>query len=899
MKIFKMMAVLATICAPILSSLLPAQEAGPSCCGRPVLVTGEFTHFVTPKDINLKGVDKPERFKEEVFGQQITAAVTGLEPGKYTIEVDLMEAYEKAAGCRVMTITAGDKTLAQNLDIFVAAGGYGKPYMVSGTVDHQGDALNGPVSVTFKGIESEAKFNTIRFKDAKGERVACIKAFELSAWDSEALKPPVVQEPIIYTNPDQPIDKRLDDLVRRMSLSEKVGQMQSNASPITRLGVPAYNYWNECLHGVARAGIATVFPQAIGMAATWDIPLIYEVGDTISTEGRAKHHEAVRKNSRNIYEGLTFWTPNINIFRDPRWGRGQETYGEDPFLTERLGVALIKGLQGNDPTYVKVMACAKHFAVHSGPESSRHMFDAKPSERDLYETYLPQFEAAVREAKVWNVMGAYNRLDGEPACSDRFLLQDLLRDKWGFKGHVVSDCGAIGDIYHSHKVVPTPEEAAARAVRAGCDLECGTVYNNLGKALKRGLITEAELDVALKRILDARFRLGMFDPPKRVKYAQIPYSENDSPAHQVLATKVARESMVLLKNNGVLPLNKAKIKNIAVIGANAASTTTLVGNYNGTPSNPIHVLQGIQDAVGKDVTVEFEDGSPLALKPDQRSDQFSTMTQRAVELAQNADVVIYVGGISPQLEGEEMRVPFEGFQGGDRTRIELPLVQTNLLRELKATGKPVVFVNCSGCAIAMPWEAENIPAILQAWYPGQSGGTAVADVLFGTYNPAGRLPVTFYKYTEDLPEFDDYSMTNRTYRYFTGKPLFAFGHGLSYTQFNYGSPSLSAKKIAADGSITLEVPIKNVGKVEGDEIVQLYVRHKKSSVTQPLKNLRGFERIHLKPGEKKTVTFALPATKLSYWDDVKHAYVVEPGPYEIQVGASSVDIRKTVQVIIK
>jgi beta-glucosidase len=711
--------------------------------------------------------------------------------------------------------------------------------------------------------------------------------------DSSALQIPVVNGPEIWSDDSQPVDARVKDLVSRLSLVEKVQQMCNGAVAIPRMGIPAYDYLNECIHGVARAGTATVFPQAIGMAATWDAPLIHDEADVIATEARAKHNEYVRTHDGDSaeYYGLTFWAPNINIFRDPRWGRGQETYGEDPFLTARVGVAFIKGLQGDDTNYIKVMACAKHFAVHSGPESTRHTFDAEPPERDFYETYLPQFEAAVREGHVGAVMGAYNSVYGKPACANPLLLTEILRDQWGFDGHVVSDCGAIYDIYANHKFTGTPEEAAADAVKAGDDLCCGTDYNSLVLAVKKGLISEQQIDTAVGRLFEARFRLGLFDPAYKVPFAQIPISENDTPEHAALALKVAQESIVLLKNNGVLPLDRTKIKHIAVIGANADDVSILLGNYNGTPSHPITILQGIKDLVGTNAEVVFEQGCPLAT---QKDGQIPSAESRAnaIKAAMTADVVIYVGGISPQLEGEEMKVNFDGFGGGDRTQIELPAVQNDLLQALQATGKPVVFVNCSGSAIAMP--VENLAAIVQAWYPGEQGGRAVAAILFGDENPAGRLPVTFYRATSDLPAFDDYSMSNRTYRYFNGTPLFAFGHGLSYTKFDYSDAQLNTANSDADGTVKISFTVKNSGAREGDEVAQVYFRHVNSALPQPKMALCGFTRIHLLPGQKAHLALAIPPERFRYWDTVNKQYAVEPGDYEIMVGAASDDIRARV-----
>ncbi|MGA2853121.1 MAG: glycoside hydrolase family 3 C-terminal domain-containing protein, partial [Verrucomicrobiota bacterium] len=541
--------------------------------------------------------------------------------------------------------------------------------------------------------------------------------------------------------------------------------------------------------------------------------------------------------------------------------------------------------------YIKAMACAKHFAVHSGPEPERHRFDAAPPERDFYETYLPHFEAAVREGRVGAVMGAYNSVYGKPACANPLLLTELLRHQWGFDGHVVSDCGAIYDIFGNHKFAPTPEDASADAVKAGDDLCCGTDYNSLTRAVKAGLISEKEIDTAVSRLFEARFRLGLFDPPEKVPFAQIPVSENDTPEHEALALRVARESIVLLKNDGVLPLDRAKIKSIAVIGANADSLPVLLGNYNGTPARPVTVLAGIQAAAGTNIGVNYEPGCPLAVHTKAAVEISGEKWANAVEAAWKADVVIYVGGISPQLEGEEMKVNYDGFSGGDRTRIELPSQQTELLKTLAATGKPVVFVNCSGSAIAMPWEAENLPAIVQAWYPGEQGGRAVADVLFGDVNPAGRLPVTFYRSTEDLPPFENYAMSNRTYRYFGGTPQFAFGHGLSYTKFVYTAAALDKSKFTANDTAKIFFTLKNSGARDGDEVAQVYFRHVNSALPQPKLALCGFARIHLERGQGARITMDIPVERFRYWDTTKKQYIVEPGDYELLVGAASDDIR--------
>ncbi|HEX9047202.1 MAG TPA: glycoside hydrolase family 3 C-terminal domain-containing protein, partial [Verrucomicrobiae bacterium] len=505
--------------------------------------------------------------------------------------------------------------------------------------------------------------------------------------------------------------------------------------------------------------------------------------------------------------------------------------GEDPFLTAQYGVAFIKGLQGDDPKYIKAMACAKHFAVHSGPEPERHSFNVNPSENDLYETYLPQFEAAVREGHVGAFMGAYNAVNGLPACASPFLLTQLLRQQWGFDGHVVSDCGAIYDIYANHKFVGTSEEAAAAAVKAGDDLCCGTDYNSLTRAAKMGLISESDIDVAVERLFKARFQLGLFDPPQNVPFSKISSDQNDTPEHAALALKVAQESIVLLKNDGILPLDRKRIKRLAVIGANADSVPMLLGNYNGTPSHPVTVLEGIRQAAGSDIEVLHDAGCPLALAAGETFN--SNAWAQAIALARSADAIVYVGGISPQLEGEEMKVNLDGFRGGDRTRIELPEVQNALLKQLQATGKPLIFVNCSGSAIAMPWAAEKVPAILQAWYPGELGGRAGADVLFGDVNPSGRLPVTFYRATTDLPPFEDYSMSNRTYRYFNGKPQFAFGHGLSYTKFAYRDGKVRNGTVAANDTVSVSFHLKNDGTRDGAEVAQVYVRQLNASPSRP------------------------------------------------------------------
>jgi beta-glucosidase len=828
-----------------------------------------------------------------LYGTNFTVSVPNVEAGQYTAVLGFVENEVTTAGQRLFDINYHGHSIASNLDVFTAAGGAGKPYFLTVPITHAADLEGGPVAFTFIAGKNQAMFHTLALKNSAGEGVLFVTAADvMNPNDGAAALTPAIAGPVLWKDPKLPTEARVKDLVSRMSLSEKVAQLRNGAPPISRLGVPAYDYWSECLHGVARAGVATVFPQAIGMAATWDTPLIHEVADTIATEARAKHNAYANAHDGDSvrYVGLTFWTPNINLFRDPRWGRGQETYGEDPFLTGQMAVAFIRGLQGDDPKYFKALACAKHFAVHSGPESLRHRFDAEVSDHDLFESYLPQFEAAVREGHVGAVMGAYNRVDGEPACSNPFLLTELLRNKWGFDGHVVSDCGAIANIYEAHKVVATAEEGAARAVKAGCDLCCGSDYNNLVHAVQLGLVTEQQIDVALQRVLTARFKLGLFDPPESVPYAQIPITENDSPAHAQLALRTARESMVLLKNDGLLPLQREKIKRILVVGPNAISVPMLLGNYNGTPSQPITVLDGIKSVAGNGIEVLFEPGCSLAVQKFVTDESSAAAMSNAVATAKTADVIIYVGGLSPYLEGEEMTVNYEGFSGGDRTRIELPAPQTELLKALHTTGKPVVFVNCSGSAVAMPWEAKNLPAILQAWYPGEAGGRAVAEVLFGDTNPGGRLPVTFYAATEDLPAFEDYSMSNRTYRYFNGTPEFAFGHGLSFTRFEYGKARLNLSK-SQTNIFNLSFTLKNTGSRDGDEVAQVYFHRKDSKEPTPKEALCGFVRVHLTKNATAKIALEIPMERFRSWNTTEKRYEVKTGSYEVLVGAASDDIR--------
>ncbi|MAT96110.1 MAG: glucan 1,4-alpha-glucosidase [Anaerolineaceae bacterium] len=827
-----------------------------------------------------------------------------------------------------------------------------------------------------------------------------------------------------YKSNNLAVKDRVEHLISQMTVEEKVSQMIHNAPAIERLDIPAYNWWNEALHGVGRAGVATVFPQAIGLAATWNPDLMSRIAAAIADEARAKHNEALRRGIRDIYTGLTFWSPNINIFRDPRWGRGQETYGEDPYLTASLGVPFVKGLQGDDPDYLKLVATPKHYAVHSGPESCRHSFDAQVDERDLRETYLPHFEACVKEADAYSIMGAYNRTNGEACCASPTLLQKILRDEWGFEGYVVSDCWAIYDIYANHKLVETAAEAAALAVENGCELNCGSTYPALLQAVEQGLIAESTIDVALCRLFTARFLLGMFDPPEAVPFSQIPYDVINCEAHQSLALQAARESIVLLKNeDNFLPLSK-EIDSIAVIGPNADELQSLLGNYNGTPAVASTLLTGIRkkvspttkiyyaqgcaiangipplevipttylypadpnekvngltavyynnpafegqpvieridstvNAIWKDTTpltgqwgdgfsvrwtgflvppksgnyrigingfssfdlmiddeavvtysdihhprikskeIELEGGRFYKIQLDYASKGLDPQVQlmwafldtdyltEALETAVKAEAIIAALGLSPGLEGEEMPVDVEGFFGGDRTDIALPSPQEALLKELHALGKPMILVLLNGSALAINWAAEHVPAILEAWYPGQSGGDALADVIFGDFNPAGRLPVTFYRSVDDLPPFEAYSMANRTYRYFTGEPLYAFGHGLSYTTFSYDNLHIDQKEVEAGGQVHISVDVTNCGSRAGDEVVQLYTRQT-AVPPRPLKELKGYKRISLEPGECKTVTFTLYANQLSVYDEELLA-ALHPDTVEVMIGRSS------------
>jgi len=679
-----------------------------------------------------------------------------------------------------------------------------------------------------------------------------------------------------YQDPSLPVEERVKDLVSRMTLEEKVAQTLNASPAIERLGIPEYDWWNECLHGVARAGTATVFPQAIGLAATWNTDLMARVAVTTSDEARAKHHEALRQGEHGRYTGLTFWSPNINIFRDPRWGRGQETYGEDPYLTARMGVAFVKGLQGDDPKYLKLVATPKHYAVHSGPEHDRHHFDARASERDARQTYLPAFKACIVEAKAYSIMGAYNRTNGEPCCASPTLLEQILRKEWGFEGYVVSDCGAIADIHLHHKAVETPEAAAALAVKMGCELNCGRTYGALLKAVDKGLLSEEDIDRAVERLFTARLKLGMFDPPEMVPYAQIPYSVNDSPTHRELALQAARESIVLLKNDGLLPLNRHALRSVAMIGPNADDVEVVLGNYNGTPSSAVTPRAGLAAKLGPKVEVRYAKGSGVI--------QGSVVdTMEAAEAAREADVVIACVGISQLLEGEEGQRMSEGISQGDRSDLDLPSAQQELLQAIHAVGKPLIVVLINGSALAVNWANEYANAVIEAWYPGEEGGTALAEVLLGEYNPGGRLPVTFYRSVEDLPAFTDYDMEGHTYRYFRGAPLYPFGYGLSYTQFAYTDLKIGPQEAGPEQEIQVEVKVTNVGSRAGDEVVQLYVTDLEASVPVPIREVAGFSRIHLSPAQTKTVRFTIAPEQLSLISD-EGERVIEAGDFQVAVG---------------
>ena len=742
-----------------------------------------------------------------------------------------------------------------------------------------------------------------------------------------------------FQNPKLSADKRADDLISRLTLDEKVSLMMHQSPAIERLGVPGFQWWNEALHGVGRNGKATVFPITMAMASSFDDALLQEVYTAVSDEARAKNQMAKESGRVRQYQDLSFWTPNINIFRDPRWGRGQETYGEDPFLTSRMGVAVVRGLQGpDDSPYRKTLACAKHFAVHSGPEWNRHSFNVTDVPlRDLWETYLPAFKALVQEAGVEEVMCAYQRIDGEPCCGNNRYLKQILRNDLGFKGLVTSDCWAISDFWKKgyHEVVETKGEASGMAVRAGTDLECGSDFNSLPEAVEKGLVTEKEINESLKRLIIARIKLGDFDDDSLVPWTKIPKSVVCSEEHRALSRKMAQESIVLLQNKGgILPLRKNAGK-IVVMGPNANDSTMLLGNYNGFPMYAVTILEGIQE---KAYNVKYVEGCRYVDAPANQSSQrrqrdnvnlqanpFGNMgmgdgaqvpdsirqrfanrmrrdsvntlanpearTTNAREVAQSnvsdedivkqamdAEVVIFVGGISPRLEGEEMRVNFDGFRGGDRTSIELPEAQRRLLKALHEKGKKVVFVNCSGSAMALAPETEYCDAILQAWYGGEEGGTALAQVLFGEVNPSGKLPVTFYRNTDQLPDYEDYLMKNRTYRYMQDRPLFPFGYGLSYSDFQISGAKYSKDKIT--------LSVTNKGKMDGDEVVQVYLRRVGDN-EGPSKTLRAFKRVSVKAGKTVSVTIPFPRERFEWWDPYNNTMRVYTGQFELMVGNSS------------
>ena len=820
-----------------------------------------------------------------------------------------------------------------------------------------------------------------------------------------------------FQDPSLNEEQRVNDIVSRMTLKEKADQLLYTAPAIPRLGIPAYNWWNEALHGVARAGYATVFPQSITIANSWDEGLMFNVASAVSDEARAKYHEFQRRGKTGIYQGLTFWSPNINIFRDPRWGRGHETYGEDPFLTGRLGYQFVKGMQGDNAKYLKTIATAKHYAVHSGPEPLRHEFNAKVSEVDLRETYLPAFRTLIVDAGAYSVMGAYNMFRDYPCCANP-ILYGILRNEWGFKGYIVSDCWAISDFYKYTGFAKDPAEAAAQAVKAGTDLECGVEYNNLVTAIERGLLAEEDINVAAKRVFTARFRLGMFDPDEMVPYAQIPFFVNCSDYNNSLARLAAEKSIVLLKNtDSVLPLS-GSVRTIAVIGPNADNFESLIGNYNGIPKDPVTILKGIENKVTPEVRVIYAEGSDLAdgihnltvipsrylltpegkqgvygeyfnnrdmkgepvftrrddkidfywehLSPraDMPDDDFGIkwtsflippetgtyylgswgssgyeifvngekflsyrgehhafhiekaidlkagekykievlyrnyagdadmkllwsrprtgLVEKAVAAAKEADVVVLVLGLSQRLEGEEMPIKIEGFSGGDRTNLNLPAVQEQLFNAVSETGKPLIVVLTNGGAMSVNKAQEKASAIILAGYGGQQGGNAVADVLFGDYNPAGRLPVTYYKSIDQIPAFENYDMAGKTYRFFLQEPLYPFGYGLSYTTFSYTNLVLPEKAVAGD-KVTVKVSVTNTGKISGDEVVQLYLNDEKASTPRPLRQLEGFLRINLKPGESKEVEFNLEPRQFSIINN-KSKRVIEPGYFTISVG---------------
>ncbi|SFH51370.1 beta-glucosidase [Lachnospiraceae bacterium NLAE-zl-G231] len=680
--------------------------------------------------------------------------------------------------------------------------------------------------------------------------------------------------------------EKAHELVSQMTLEEKASQLRYDAPAIPRLGVPTYNWWNEALHGVARAGVATSFPQAIAMAAAFDDELLKTVGDAVAAEGRAKYNEYSRHDDRDIYKGLTFWSPNVNIFRDPRWGRGHETYGEDPYLTSRLGVAYVEGLQGSqDDDFMKTAACAKHFAVHSGPESVRHEFDAQASKKDMYETYLPAFEACVKEAGVEAVMGAYNRTNGEPCCGSPTLIQNILREEWDFQGHYVSDCWAIADFHMHHMVTKTPEESAALALKSGCDVNCGVTYLHLLKAYQQGLVTEEEITQAAERLFTTRFLLGCFD---KNEYDDIPYEVVECKEHLELARKMAKESMVLLKNDGILPLNKDGLKTIGVIGPNADSRTPLVGNYHGTSSRYITLLEGIQDFVGEDVRVYYSEGCHIYKDRVEGLGWKQDRISEALTVAEHSDVVVLCLGLDENLEGEEGDTG-NSYASGDKKDLELPESQRELLEAVAGCGKPVVLCMMSGSAIDMQFAAEHVNAILQVWYPGARGGKAAAEILFGACSPSGKLPVTFYKDLEGFPAFEDYSMKGRTYRYLEKEPLYPFGYGLTYGQVCVKAAELTGA-VEEGKELTIKAMVENSGKYDTDDVIQVYIKDLDSKNAVPNHSLCAFKRVSLKKGEKAEILLKVPYEALMAVDEEGKKYV-DSSHFVLSVGTSQPDDR--------
>jgi len=683
----------------------------------------------------------------------------------------------------------------------------------------------------------------------------------------------------VYLNPSHSISERVKDLISHLTLEEKVGLMSHPAKGVPRLNIPAYNYWSEALHGVARNGRATVFPQAIGMAATWDQDLIQRVASAVGDEARAKYHETLRrKGHTDQYQGLTFWSPNVNLFRDPRWGRGQETWGEDPLFSGEMGSAFVRGLQGDHPKYLKTAACAKHYAVHSGPEGDRHTFNAIVSRRELYDTYLPAFKKLVTDAKVESVMGAYNRTLDEPCCASQLLLVDILRGEWGFEGHVVSDCGALGDFHLNHKVTKDAAESAALALQHGCDLGCDSVFDEIPEAIQRGLIREADVDRSLERTLGTRFKLGMFDPPEEVPFTSISMDVVACPKHRQLAYQAAVESVVLLKNkNNILPV-KPDTKKIFVTGPTAANLEVLLGNYYGFNDQMSTLLEGITGRLPEGMGMEYHPGA-LLLHPN------AIERTWAPHMAQTAELTIACVGSSPLMEGEEgesLLTP----NNGDRDGISLPACQANFIKNLAIHGAKIVLVVTGGSPLALGEVEDLVEAIIFVWYPGQEGGKAVADVLFGDVSPAGKLPLTFPKSLDQLPPFEDYGMEGRTYRYMTEEPLYPFGFGLTYSHFEYADLVLGKTSVAAGENLDMAFELSNTGERAAAEVVQLYLSDLEASATVPLQHLVGFERVFLQPGESRTLHFSLTPEMMSFFDEQGNL-ILEKGTFRLEVGGCS------------